>query len=142
MNKKMKVAVVMGGPSAEREISLVTGAAVVAALKEKGYAVEAIDIVPGKITEQLNACGATAVFNAVHGLYGEDGCLQGLLEMIGIPYTGSGVLASAIAMDKVASKRIFQATEIPTPPLLDFVERRQAESQGNYIKFIFFACCC
>jgi len=118
MDKNMKVAVVMGGPSAEREVSLATGAAVVSALQEKGYDVEAIDIVPGKITEQLNTCGANVVFNAVHGLYGEDGCLQGLLEMIGIPYTGSGVLASAIAMDKVASKRIFQATEIPTPRCL------------------------
>ncbi|MGL5206778.1 MAG: D-alanine--D-alanine ligase [Acidaminococcaceae bacterium] len=118
MDKNIKVAVVMGGPSAEREVSLATGAAVVAALKEKGYDVEAIDIVPGKITEQLNRCAANIVFNAVHGLYGEDGCLQGLLEMIGIPYTGSGVLASAIAMDKVATKRIFQATEIPTPRCL------------------------
>ena len=62
MNKNMKVAVVMGGPSAEREVSLATGAAVVSALQEKGYDVEAIDIVPGKITEQLNACGANVVF--------------------------------------------------------------------------------
>ena len=118
MDNNMKVAVVMGGPSAEREVSLATGAAIVSALKEKGYDAEAIDIVPGKITEQLKTCGASVVFNAVHGLYGEDGCLQGLLEMIEMPYTGSGVLASAITMDKVASKRIFQATEIPTPRCL------------------------
>lgn len=118
MDKKIKVAVVMGGPSAEREVSLATGTAVAEALRENGYNVEAIDLEPDRITEQLNACGATVVFNAVHGLYGEDGCLQGVLEMIGMPYTGSGVLASALAMDKVASKRIFQATEIPTPRCL------------------------
>ncbi|NCD10021.1 MAG: D-alanine--D-alanine ligase [Negativicutes bacterium] len=118
MDKIIKVAVVMGGPSAEREVSLATGTAVAEALREKGYNVEAIDLEPDRITEQLNACGATMVFNAVHGLYGEDGCLQGVLEMIGMPYTGSGVLASALAMDKIASKRIFQATEIPTPRCL------------------------
>lgn len=118
MDKKMKVAVVMGGPSAEREISLVTGRSIAEALKEKDYAVECIDLEPKNIAEQLQNCGATVVFNAVHGLYGEDGRLQSVLEMLGIPYTGSGVLASAIAMDKVASKRIFQATKIPTPRCL------------------------
>lgn len=118
MDKKINVAVVMGGPSAERDVSLATGTAVAEALRDKGYNVEAIDLEPDRITEQLNECGATIVFNAVHGLYGEDGCLQGVLEMIGMPYTGSGVLASALAMDKVASKRIFQATEIPTPRCL------------------------
>ena len=132
MDKNMKVAVVRGGPSAEREVSLATGTAVVYKKKKKGYDVEAIDIVPGKITEQLNNCGANVVFNAVHGLYGEDGCLQGLLEMIGIPYTGSGVLASAIAMDKVASKRIFQATEIPTPRCL-ILSKEDKQNQKEII---------
>lgn len=122
MNKNIKVAVVMGGPSAEREVSLSTGTAIAQALRSKGYDVAVIDLEPAKIIEQLNSCHADAVFNAVHGLYGEDGCLQGILEMLGVPYTGSGVLASAVAMDKVASKRIFQASAIPTPRCLILCE--------------------
>ncbi len=114
MKKDMKVAVVLGGPSKEREISFLTGNAVLAALQEKGYDAVAVDLDPDHLGQQLKAVGATVVFNAVHGLYGEDGRMQGVLEMLGIPYTGSGVLASALAMDKVYTKRIFQAMEVPT----------------------------
>ena len=122
MNKKDVVAVVMGGPSAEREISLVTGAAIACALREKGYNVAEIDLEPKKLAVQLAECGAQVVFNAVHGLYGEDGRLQTLLEMLEIPYTGSGMLASALGMDKAASKRIMKAEGIATPQALIFVK--------------------
>lgn len=118
MTKKERVAVVMGGPSAEREISFMTGNAVVEALREKGYDVVPIDLEPANLTQQLVSCGATVVFNAVHGLYGEDGRMQSVLEMINMPYTGSGVLSSALSMDKVYSKRMFQAQNIPTPKCL------------------------
>ncbi len=118
MIKKECVAVVMGGPSEEREISFMTGNAVVQALREKGYDVVPIDLEPANLAQQLVSCGAKVVFNAVHGLYGEDGRMQSVLEMINMPYTGSGVLSSALSMDKVYSKRMFQAQNIPTPKCL------------------------
>lgn len=118
MDIKERIAVVMGGPSEERDISFMTGNAVVQALEEKGYDVVAVDLNPASLPQQLAACGATVVFNAVHGLYGEDGRMQGVLEMIHMPYTGSGVLSSALSMDKVYSKRMFQAQNIPTPKCL------------------------
>jgi D-alanine-D-alanine ligase len=113
--KNRRIAVVMGGPSAEREVSLNTGRAILAALQEKGYNAVGIDLQPAKFEEQLKQNGVEVVFNAVHGKYGEDGLMQGALEMLGIPYTGSGVLASAIAMDKGISKRLFLAAGISTP---------------------------
>jgi len=118
MKIKERVAVVMGGPSEEREISFMTGNAIVQALQEKGYDVVPIDLEPGYLVRQLEACGAKVVFNAVHGLYGEDGRMQSVLEMIGMPYTGSGVLSSALSMDKVYSKRMFQSQGVPTPKCL------------------------
>lgn len=105
----------MGGPSAEREVSLNTGAAILLALQEKGYNVVGIDLEPTRFVEQLTEAGIEVVFNAVHGKYGEDGVLQGALELLGIPYTGSGVLSSAMAMDKGITKRIFLSANIPTP---------------------------
>lgn len=108
------VAVLLGGRSAEREVSLATGEACAAALEARGYRVERIDAgldLAGRLVEVR----PTAVFNALHGRWGEDGCVQGLLECLGIPYTGSGVLASALGMSKVASKRIFHAAGLPTP---------------------------
>lgn len=110
-----KVGVLMGGPSAEREVSLNTGRAILAALQEKGYDAIGIDLDPPRFIEQLRETKIDIVFNAIHGKFGEDGALQGALEMMGIPYTGSGVLASAVAMDKAISKRLFQAAGIPTP---------------------------
>ena len=107
--KDKKIAVVMGGPSAEREVSLNTGQAILAALQEKGYNAIGIDLVPHDFIEQLRTEKIDIVFNAIHGLYGEDGLMQGTLEMLGIPYTGAGVLSSAIAMDKIVSKRLFTA---------------------------------
>lgn len=105
----------MGGPSAEREVSLNTGSAILGALQEKGYNAIGLDLNPRNFVEQLKTNNIDVVFNAVHGLYGEDGLLQGTLDMLGIPYTGSGVLASAAAMDKAVSKRLFLAAGIPTP---------------------------
>ena len=114
MMKAERVAVVMGGPSKEREVSFRTGHAVMEALKSKGYDVTAIDLDPENFAQQLKATGATVVFNAVHGLYGEDGRMQGCLEMLKIPYTGPGVLASALGMNKFYTKRIFKAMNVPT----------------------------
>ena len=105
----------MGGPSAEREVSLNTGKAILGALKEKGYDAVGIDLEPLNFVDQLKTARAEVVFNAIHGKFGEDGLLQGALELFGIPYTGSGALASAMAMDKGISKRLFVSAEIPTP---------------------------
>ena len=112
---KKKVGVLMGGPSSEREVSLNTGRAILAALQEKGYDAVGIDLDPPRFVEQLRDLQIDIVFNAIHGQFGEDGALQGALELLGIPYTGSGVLASAVAMDKAISKRLFVAAGIPTP---------------------------
>ncbi|MBP2653089.1 MAG: D-alanine--D-alanine ligase [Firmicutes bacterium] len=121
-----RIAVLMGGPSAEREVSLNTGKAILAALKEKGYNATAIDLEPHSLVKQLNDAGTEVVFNAIHGKYGEDGILQGALELLGIPYTGSGVLASAMAMDKGISKRLFLQAGISTPK-----SRQYAKSEVN-----------
>jgi len=108
------IAVLMGGWSAEREVSLVSGAAVANALKAAGYDVAPIDVQRdmGTLLTRLYP-KPTAVFNALHGRYGEDGCVQGLLDILDIPYTHSGLMASALAMDKVMAKRLFKEAGIP-----------------------------
>lgn len=112
-----KVAVMMGGKSAEREVSLKSGAAVLAALRSSGVDAHRFD--PSeKPLEALHAEGFQRVFIALHGRGGEDGSLQGALDLLAIPYTGSGVLASALAMDKWRSKLVWQASGLPVP---DFV---------------------
>ena len=98
-----KVAVVMGGLSVEREVSLSSGRECAAALREMDYDVTAIDAGPD-IAERLVEASPDAVFNALHGRWGEDGCVQGILEWLKIPYSHSGVLASALAMDKTRAK--------------------------------------
>ncbi|MFA4970423.1 MAG: D-alanine--D-alanine ligase [Sulfuritalea sp.] len=109
-----KVAVMMGGKSAEREVSLKSGAAVLAALRSSG--VDAHNFDPrDKALEALHAEGFQRVFIALHGRGGEDGTLQGALDLLDIPYTGSGVLASALAMDKWRSKLVWQAAGLPVP---------------------------
>jgi D-alanine-D-alanine ligase len=111
-----RVAVVMGGLSAEREVSLNTGAGVVAALQERGWSVATIDWKPGtSLSRLLEDSGAGVVWNALHGTWGEDGAVQGLCACLSLPCTGSGILASALAMDKVMSKRIFESNGLPTP---------------------------
>ena len=109
-----KVAVLMGGASAERDISLLTGEAVWAALRERGVDAHRIDAV-GDFWQQLIADRYDRVWIALHGRGGEDGTVQGLLEYLGIPYTGSGVLGSALAMDKVRTKQVLKALDMPTP---------------------------
>src|ERR1041385_7995370 len=111
-----RVAVVMGGLSAEREVSLDTGAGVLAALLERSWNAVAIDWREGtSLAQLLEQAGAQVVWNALHGTWGEDGAVQGLCACMRIPCTGSGILASALAMDKVMSKRIFESNNLPTP---------------------------
>lgn len=128
MDKDITVAVVMGGPSAEEQISLSTGHAMAEALRGKGYQVKEIRLVPHNFFEQVKESGADVVVIAVHGLYGEDGRLQSALEMMGIPYTGSGVLASSVSMNKLAAKRVFLGSNIPTPDYI-FLHRRDRGKQ-------------
>jgi len=105
----------MGGLSREREISLKTGKAILEALSKKGYDVHPIDV--GQfIAETLTREKIECAFLALHGRFGEDGTIQGLLELMKIPYTGSGVLASALAMHKIMAKKVFLYEKIPTPP--------------------------
>ena len=111
---KKHVVVLKGGWSAEREVSLNSGAACAAALREAGYRVTEIDM-QHDIAAKLAELKPDAVFNALHGNYGEDGCVQGMLELMQIPYTHSGVLASAVAMDKPMAKRLFEAAGLTCP---------------------------
>src|ERR1700732_2625513 len=110
----MRVAVLLGGMSAEREVSLRSGAQVMIALRAAGY-----EVVPIEVNEDLGALIAAltpapdVVFNALHGRFGEDGTIQGVLDYLAIPYTHSGVRASAIAMNKEASKALFAASGLP-----------------------------
>ena len=109
-----KVAVLMGGLSAEREVSLKSGAAVLAALRSRGVDAHGVDV--GRdIVSVLQAGGFERAFIALHGRGGEDGVMQGLLESLGLPYTGSGVLGSALSMDKIRSKQVWLAAGLPTP---------------------------
>src|SRR6266436_3921800 len=110
-----KVAVLLGGKSAEREVSLKSGAMVLKALRSKGVDAHPFDPSEHGLDALLKQ-KFDRVFIALHGRFGEDGTIQGILEWLGIPYTGSGVLASALAMDKLRTKRIWQAEGLPTPP--------------------------
>nr|WP_193789485.1 D-alanine--D-alanine ligase [Salipiger sp. CCB-MM3] len=107
-----KVAVLMGGPSAEREVSLSSGQECAAALRDEGFDVIEIDAGPD-LAARLKDLSPDVVFNALHGRWGEDGCVQGMLEWLRIPYTHSGVLSSALAMDKDRSKQVYRAAGLP-----------------------------
>ena len=109
-----RVAVLMGGSSAEREISLMSGQGVLQAMREQGVDAHAFDPHQRPL-QDLKAGGFDRVFIALHGRGGEDGCLQGALELMQLPYTGSGVMASSICMDKVMTKRVWLAEGLPTP---------------------------
>ena len=109
-----KVAVLMGGASAERAVSLMSGEGVLAALRSRGVDAHAFDPAERELAE-LKHEGFARCFIALHGRFGEDGTVQGALELLGIPYTGSGVMASSLAIDKVMTKRIWRAEGLPTP---------------------------
>jgi D-alanine-D-alanine ligase len=123
--KKKKIGVLMGGLSREREISLKTGKAILKALTEKGYTACPIDV-GQDIVEALIKKKIEFAFIALHGRFGEDGTIQGMLELMRIPYTGSGVLASALALHKIMAKKIFLCEKIPTPPFEVF-QRQEIE---------------
>lgn len=122
-----KVAVLMGGASAEREVSLKSGAGVLAALKSLGVDAYAFDPSERDLG-QLRQEGVSRCFIALHGRHGEDGTVQGALELLGIPYTGSGVMASSIGMDKVMTKRIWRAQGLPTPDWRLVTSSKQAQA--------------
>jgi len=114
MSDFRKVAVLMGGWSAEREVSLNSGTAVLNALTKQGVNAVGVDV-NRNICKELKDANYSHVFNVMHGRGGEDGVVQGVLELLKIPYTGSGVLGSALAMDKLRCKKIWQASSLPTP---------------------------
>ncbi len=111
------VAVLMGGISAEREVSLSSGAACAKALRQEGFPVHSLDVTAdiGKLVQDLNNCKAEVVFNALHGRFGEDGCIQGLLNLLGLPFTHTGVAGSALAMDKERAKATVAAVGVRVP---------------------------
>ena len=114
MNDK-KIVVVMGGTSTEAEVSRRSGGAILAALKGKGYNVEGLELNPLTFSEDIKALKPAMVFNALHGKFGEDGIVQGALKMLDIPFTGSDILASALTMNKAATKRLLFAEGVSTP---------------------------
>lgn len=124
--KGKKIGVLLGGLSAEREVSLKTGAAVHNALVAKGYDAVAIDV-DRQVASRLLAESIDLAFIALHGRFGEDGVIQGMLEMMEIPYTGSGVLASAVAMNKIFAKRMFAAAGLDIAP---YKVLRRSDSPG------------
>ena len=133
--KQEKIAVLYGGISAEREVSLNSGKAIAEGLKEAGFNVVLIDTKTVPLTDLL-CKKIDRVFIALHGRGGEDGCLQGALEYLGIPYTGSNVLGSSLSMDKVRSKQIFKACDIPTAPftVVNKADFEKGAIVNSYIK--------
>lgn len=125
-----KVAVLLGGTSAEREVSLLSGQAVLAGLKEAGINAHAVDTRDVSVTT-LKEEGFTKIFIALHGRGGEDGTLQGVLEFLGLPYTGSGVMASALTMDKLRTKQVWQAVGLPVSPYVALDRRQYSEMAAN-----------
>jgi D-alanine-D-alanine ligase len=127
----LHVAVLMGGLSAEREISLRSGAACAAALESEGYRVSRVDV-GHDVAIRLTELKPDVAFNALHGKFGEDGCMQGVLELLRIPYTHSGVLASSVAMKKDVAKLVMAAAGVPVPKGR-VVDRREA-AKGHVLK--------
>jgi D-alanine--D-alanine ligase len=125
--KGKRIGVLMGGSSTEREISLKTGEAVLASIKRQGYTAVGIDV-DKAVGETLRKEKIDLAFIALHGLKGEDGAIQGLLEILNIPYTGSGILASALGMDKIASRKVFVFHKLPVP---EFVILRHGEDSSR-----------
>jgi len=136
--KKNRAVVLMGGISAERAISLITGKACSLALKKKGYKVFQVDA-KGNFLKKIKILKPNFIFNALHGKFGEDGFIQQILENLKIPYTHSGVISSSIAMDKVLSKFIFKKSKIPTPKYFVLNQRSKLNIKNqikkNKLKF-------
>ena len=136
--KKNRAVVLMGGISAERAISLITGKACSLALKKKGYKVFQVDA-KGNFSKKIKILKPNFIFNALHGKFGEDGFIQQILENLKIPYTHSGVISSSIAMDKVLSKFIFKKSKIPTPKYFVLNQRSKLNIKNqikkNKLKF-------
>ena len=130
-----KVAVLMGGLSAEREISLQSGAAVLAALQSAGVDAHGVDSAATDLHAQLLDGGFARAFVALHGRGGEDGVIQGLLETAGLPYTGSGVPGSALAMDKLRTKQVWQSAGIPTPAFRLLNSAAKAEAACESLQY-------
>ena len=132
-----KVAVLLGGPSSEREVSLSSGRECAAALRDQGFQVVELDA-GDDLPARLAAEAPDVVFNALHGRWGEDGCVQGLLEWLRLPYTHSGVLASALAMDKERTKQVYREAGLPVVPSLlalrDEVRRRHLMAPPYVVK--------
>lgn len=124
MSAYSTIAVLLGGRSAERDVSLVTGRGCASALREEGFSVIEIDA-QDDLAAKLQSANPDAVFNALHGRWGEDGCVQGLLELLRLPYTHSGVLASALAMHKQRAKDVFRAAGLPVAESI-VVDRKAA----------------
>jgi len=129
MYRNKRVGVLVGGLSSERDVSLKSGAAVANALRRRGYNVVVIDAMRD-VAQTLVKERVEVVYVALHGKLGEDGAIQGLLEVLGIPYSGSGLLASALSMDKAASRRIFEARNLPTPPWIEVKEGEEVDPKS------------
>ena len=130
-----RVALLLGGDSAEREISVLTGKAVLGGLRARGVEVEPVDASGPALVEALQGGGYDRVFNALHGPGGEDGVVAGLLELLGLPYTGSGQSALAVSMDKHVSKRVFAHAGLPTPDwrmVRDVPDARRSANELGY----------
>jgi D-alanine-D-alanine ligase len=130
-----RVAVLMGGDSAEREISLRSGAAVLKALQGAGVDAQGLDAAAPDLLVALSSGGFARVFIALHGRGGEDGVMQGMLEVLGLPYTGSGVLGSALGMDKLRTKQVWDSAGIPTPPFVVLREAADRETVGKLLHY-------
>lgn len=122
-----KIVVVMGGTSTEAEVSRRTGTAILTALKSKGYNAEGMELRPETFAEDIKKSGCKMVFNGLHGKFGEDGQIQGTLDMLGIPYTGSGLLSAAVTMDKAMSKKVFFGAGISTPASINYLRSDMEE---------------
>lgn len=132
--KDKRIIVLMGGPSKEAEVSRRTGAAIAEALQSIGYDAQPLELRPATLIEDIHSMGGEVVFNAIHGRYGEDGAVQGALELAGIPYTGSGIMAHAVGMNKKISKDAFKGAGIPTADSQSYDGRRlSAEEIGEAI---------
>ncbi len=134
--KSKKICVLMGGRSGEREVSLRSGKRVFESLKTQGFNVISMDL-EDDLVSRLKGKKVDIVYNILHGRFGEDGTVQGLLEMANIPYTGSKVLASALAMNKLASKRVFDAVGIPTPRYLEVSALNDVKKEADRIQKVF-----